>query len=44
MAPLILKLGTRWTRVVNFTFRRLCALERTPVPTEQKAWWAPEPV
>ena len=34
LAPLILNLGTRWRRMVNFTPRLLYPRERTPVPTE----------
>jgi len=44
IAPLILNPGTRWGSVVNFTPRLLFYWERTPIPTEQDAGWAPEPV
>jgi hypothetical protein len=40
MAPHILNLGTRWRRVVTFTF--LTSL--LPVPTGQETGWVPEPV
>jgi hypothetical protein len=36
--PLVLNLGTRWRRVVNFTPRQLYPRKRTPVPIEQEAW------
>jgi hypothetical protein len=38
--PLILNLGTRWRRVVNFTPRPLYLRKRIPVPIR----WATEPV
>ena len=41
-APLILKLGTRWRSVVNFTPRPLYPRERKPVPTKLDAVWAPD--
>jgi hypothetical protein len=44
IAPLFLNLGTRWASVVNFTPRPLFSWERTRIPTEQDAGWAPEPV
>jgi hypothetical protein len=44
IAPLILQLGTGWWWVVNFMLRQVNSLRRTPVPTEWKAVWAPEPV
>jgi hypothetical protein len=39
----ILNLGT-WWRAVNFTPRPLDTRERAPVPVEEEAGWAPEPV
>ena len=44
IAPPILNLGTKWEWVDNFTPRPLYPQERTRVPTEQDAVWAPEPV
>jgi hypothetical protein len=44
IAPLIHNLGTRRGSVVYFTPRPLFSWERTPIPTEQDAGWAPEPV
>jgi hypothetical protein len=44
MAPLIPNFGTRWSWMDNFKPRALCFRERTPLPTEQKAVWAPHPV
>ena len=35
VAPFILKLCTRWKRVVNFAPRPFCSQERTLVPTEK---------
>ena len=43
IAPLTLDLK-RWRRLVNFTPRPLYHRKGTPVPTEQKAGWAPQPV
>jgi hypothetical protein len=40
IAPLIFKLGARWSWVVNFTPRPFHDLERTPVHSEQEAGWA----
>jgi hypothetical protein len=42
IAPLILKLGTRWWWVVNFTPRPLYPRERKPVITELEPVWAPD--
>jgi len=44
IAQFILNLGNRWRRVIYFMPRPLYPRGRTPVPTEQKAGWAPEPV
>jgi hypothetical protein len=44
MAPLILKLGTRLSQVVNFMPWLLYPWERTPAPNEQESGWAPQPV
>jgi len=44
IAPLILNLDTRRGSVVNFTPRPLFSWERTPIPAEKDAGWAPEPV
>jgi hypothetical protein len=44
ITPLILDLGTRWRRVVNFTSQTLYSLGKTSVPNEQEAGFAPEPV
>jgi hypothetical protein len=44
IAPLILSLGTRYRWVVNFTPRPLFRRERTSLPFEWEAVWAPEPV
>jgi hypothetical protein len=41
IAPLILTLGTRGRRVVNFTPRFLCSPEMNPVPIEKEAELAP---
>jgi hypothetical protein len=40
---LILNLDTRWRYVAKFTPRPLYPGERTPVPTEHEAGWAPDP-
>jgi hypothetical protein len=44
ITPLILILGIRWRREVNFTSRLLCPWERNPAHTDQEVVWAPEPV
>jgi hypothetical protein len=35
-APIILNLGTRWSRVFNLTPRPIYPEESTPVPTDQE--------
>jgi len=44
IAPSILNLGSRWIQVVTFTPQPLYLGEITPIPTGEKAGWAPEPV
>jgi hypothetical protein len=44
VATLTVNLGTRRRWVVNLTPRPLYPQERTPVPTEQKTGWTPDPV
>jgi len=44
IAPLILNLGTGWRFAVKFTSCPPYLRERTPVPIEQEAGWASEPV
>jgi hypothetical protein len=44
MALLILNLCARWRGLVNITCRPLDCQDRTLVPNEWEAGWAPEPV
>jgi hypothetical protein len=44
IAPVILNPSSTWRLVVNFKALWLYTREWTPVPTEQEAVWAPEPV
>ena len=44
IAPLILNIGTGWWCVINFTPWPLYPRERTKVPTEKEAMWAPQTV
>jgi hypothetical protein len=44
MAPLILKIGIRWRLVVSITLQPIYSREGTPVPIEQEAVWATQPV
>jgi hypothetical protein len=41
--PLIFMLGTVRRLLVRYTLRTLCLQERTPVPSEWKVGWAPDP-
>ena len=43
-APLILNLGNKLWSVVNITLRSLYPEQRSSVPTEWAAEWAPEPI
>jgi len=42
--PPVLKLDARWREVVNNMLRPLYLLDRTPLPIEQEAGWAPETI
>jgi hypothetical protein len=41
IAPFILNIGARWRKVVNIAAWLLHPQQRTLIPTEQKARWAP---
>jgi hypothetical protein len=42
IVPFILKLGARWRRMVNITYRPLYRRETTTFPVAEKAGWAAE--
>jgi hypothetical protein len=44
IVPLILNLFTRWRTDITFTPWPLCCREKTSLPIEEEARWAPEPV